>query len=174
MEAGAGGRAVSRVLYPFRGGDHSSGTRVSPGLQRPTRELGAGHPRRAPLFGLAPGGVCRAGPVARTAGELLPHRFTLTRLPKGTGRSVLCGTFLRVAPTGRYPAPCPVEPGLSSPGAGPPGRPPALSLPHPSSFGGKSNGLERGPGIRIGAFASLIGGGKGPASEKRAYFSPDR
>lgn len=32
----------------------------------------------APLFGLAPGGVCRARPVTRPAGELLPHRFTLT------------------------------------------------------------------------------------------------
>lgn len=38
----------------------------------------------APLFGLAPGGVCRAGPVTRPAGELLPHRFTLTR---GVGRN---------------------------------------------------------------------------------------
>ena len=34
--------------------------------------------RVAPLFGLAPGGVCRARPVTRPAGELLPHRFTLT------------------------------------------------------------------------------------------------
>jgi hypothetical protein len=34
----------------------------------------AGHP----LFGLAPGGVCRAAPVTRDAGALLPHRFTLT------------------------------------------------------------------------------------------------
>ncbi len=33
----------------------------------------------------------------------------------GTWRSVLCGTFLRVTPTGRYPAPCSMEPGLSSP-----------------------------------------------------------
>lgn len=33
----------------------------------------------------------------------------------GTWRSVFCGTFLRVAPTGRYPAPCSAEPGLSSP-----------------------------------------------------------
>src|SRR3990170_2833288 len=30
------------------------------------------------LFGLAPGGGCRANPVARVAGELLPRRFTLT------------------------------------------------------------------------------------------------
>jgi len=30
-------------------------------------------------------------------------------------RFLFCCTGLRVAPTGRYPAPCPVEPGLSSP-----------------------------------------------------------
>src|SRR3954464_6433647 len=38
----------------------------------------------APLFGLAPGGVCRARPVTRPAGELLPHRFTLTSVPPQT------------------------------------------------------------------------------------------
>ena len=49
-----------------------------------TRGLRAGRPSPpvarglALLFGLAPGGVCRAGPVTRTAGALLPHRFTLT------------------------------------------------------------------------------------------------
>ena len=30
------------------------------------------------LLNLAPDGVCRASPVARVAGALLPHRFTLT------------------------------------------------------------------------------------------------
>ena len=30
------------------------------------------------LLDLAPGGVYLAGPVTRPAGELLPHRFTLT------------------------------------------------------------------------------------------------
>ena len=34
--------------------------------------------RIALLFDLAPGGVYRADPVTRAAGELLPHRFTLT------------------------------------------------------------------------------------------------
>src|SRR5436190_20793985 len=34
----------------------------------------AGHPS---LFGLAPGGVCRAARVTPGAGALLPHRFTL-------------------------------------------------------------------------------------------------
>ena len=45
------------------------------------------------------------------SGRLLPRLFTLT---PARGRSVFCGTFLRLAPTGRYPASCPAEPGLSS------------------------------------------------------------
>src|SRR5205085_6962910 len=50
------------------------------------------------------------------AGGLLPHHFTLT----GAGRRChFCGTFLRVTPTGCYPAPCPAEPGLSSEPCGP-------------------------------------------------------
>ena len=43
-------------------------------------------PRSCSLFDLAPSGVYRARPVARPAGELLPHRFTLTlpsRCPPG-------------------------------------------------------------------------------------------
>ena len=70
-----------------------------------------------PLFGLAPGGVCRATRVTPGAGALLPHRFTLTCAPARSRRhrrSALCCTFLRVAPTGCYPAPCPVESGRSS------------------------------------------------------------
>ena len=41
-------------------------------------------------------------------------------------RSVLCGTVLRVTPSGRYPPPCPAEPGRSSShlrDARPPGQP---------------------------------------------------
>src|SRR5439155_24129247 len=64
------------------------------------------------LLGLAPGGACRAGPVTRSAGELLPHRFTLTG---GEPPAVFSlWRFPRVAPPGSYPAPCPVESGLSS------------------------------------------------------------
>ena len=40
-----------------------------------------------PLFGLAPGGVYRAKRVAPPAGELLPHRFTLTS-PGKPGKAV--------------------------------------------------------------------------------------
>src|SRR3954447_1130010 len=69
-----------------------------------------------PRFDLAPGGVCRAARVAPGAGALLPHRFTLACGPVAGAhrRSVLCGTFLRVAPTGISPAPCPLEPRPSS------------------------------------------------------------
>src|SRR5690606_7280599 len=63
-----------------------------------------------PLFGLAPGGVCRA--VSVTGGAVRSYR-TLSPLP-GVGRrsdrplrrSAFCGTFPGVAPAGRYPAPC--------------------------------------------------------------------
>ena len=47
------------------------------------------------------------------AGGLLPHHFTVAPLPR---LCLFCGTLLRVTPTGRYPAPCSVEPGLSSNG----------------------------------------------------------
>ncbi len=56
----------------------------------PTRVAAARRPRpTAPLFGLAPGGVCQAESVTRSAGELLPHRFTLT--PRHTRkRAAVC------------------------------------------------------------------------------------
>src|SRR3546814_236712 len=56
-----------------------------------------------PLFGLAPGGVYRAVPVARDA--VRSYR-TLSPLPGIAGRFAFCGTFPGVAPAGRYPAPC--------------------------------------------------------------------
>jgi len=67
------------------------------------------------LLDLAPGGVCLADPVARVAGGLLHHRFTLTApARRHEWRSVFCGTFPRVTPGGCCPPPCPVEPGPSS------------------------------------------------------------
>ena len=64
------------------GGYHSSGSTVTSCLKRPTREL-----RRTDVVHLAmntssvwscSGWGLPSQPVARTAGELLPHRFTLT------------------------------------------------------------------------------------------------
>src|ERR671930_1752990 len=118
-------RPVSRILYrsclgggpeppdPRTGGGHlSEPVETGPGdvpvprtpLVRPTRELRAGHPWRS-LLGLAPGGACRAGPVARSAGELLPHRFTLT--PAERRRSALCCAVREVAPAWALPSTLP-------------------------------------------------------------------
>ena len=106
---------VSRVLFlvwlPAPGGDHSS--------KRHTRG-GVGHPSRprtndGPLFCLALGGVYLAAPVTR--GTVCSYH-TLSPLPacdrSRDRRFAFCGTFLRVAPTDISPAPCPIEPGLSS------------------------------------------------------------
>ena len=78
-----------------------------------------GPPSNAPLFGLAPSGVYIAFPVTRKTGALLPHRFTLTDENPGFPRLIrrrytFCCTFLHVAATPRYGAPCPVVFGLSS------------------------------------------------------------
>ena len=73
-------RSVSRVLCPERvtqGDGHFSRTPVARRLKRPNPRARTGRPI-ALLFGLAPGGVCLADAVTRAAGELLPHRFTLT------------------------------------------------------------------------------------------------
>jgi hypothetical protein len=62
------GKRISRVLSPARRpeADHFSGTAIAGGLKQPTRDSdGAG--RASPLFGLAPGGVCLAAPVASRA-----------------------------------------------------------------------------------------------------------
>jgi hypothetical protein len=55
--------------------------------------------RSASLFGLAPDGVCRAKPVTRPAGELLPRRFTLTAAPmqKHRGRGGLFSVALSLS-----------------------------------------------------------------------------
>ena len=75
------------------------------------------------LLGLASSGVCRAEPVTRSAGALLPHRFTLaspqpsrvsSRCNVGDRRFTFCGTVPVLANGGRYPPLCPVKPGLSS------------------------------------------------------------
>ncbi len=67
-----GSRPVSRVL---------SGTVIHLGRASPRASSGlpgcdAGH-TDAPLFGLAPGGVCRAAACCHPRGALLPHHFTL-------------------------------------------------------------------------------------------------
>ena len=125
---------------------HPSTDAVADALQRPTRALGRAALKRA-LSGLAPGGVYLAFPVTREAGGLLHHRFTLTCASglrtRPTRRSVLCGTGLRVTPSGRYPPPCSAEPGRSSShlrDARPPGQPIRVH-----STGSRSTGCTADP-----------------------------
>jgi len=101
-------------------GDHSSRPAVADGLKQPTRTTGwQPHPELAfapSLFGLAPGGVCRAAPVAsravRSCRTVSPLPDRVSGYPDdGHRRSLLCGTVPDLlAPrdaeaAGRYPAP---------------------------------------------------------------------
>ncbi len=68
--------------------DHLSRMPIARHLKQPTRKSnGAGstvslhRSARSFLLGLAPSGVYQADWVTPVAGELLPHRFTLTRRP---------------------------------------------------------------------------------------------
>src|SRR4051812_36324146 len=68
-------------------------------------------------------------PCYHGRGALLPHLFTLTlrlgphsRANLASGRYFFCAAFLQVALTGRCPAHCPAEFGLSSPQLGPKNR----------------------------------------------------
>src|ERR1700753_3754792 len=78
-------------VRPVKGrDDHSSGTHLTMRLTRPTRTAGRKHPcghygydtvaPRPPLFGLAPGGVYLAAPVARGA---VRSCRTVSPLPAG-------------------------------------------------------------------------------------------
>ena len=129
-----------RLAALRRGDDHSSSPVIADGIKRPTRRPGAGRPRNASLFGLAPCGVLPATRV--TAGAVRSYRTfsplpsSARRSPSGpgelrrgkpsaglprrsahcakSGRYIFCATFLQVTLTGRYPAHCPAEFGLSS------------------------------------------------------------
>ena len=117
---------VSRVLFPpalasRRADDHFSRTAVARGLQQPTRKVRRDGPPRVArwrtnsfLLGLAPGGVYRARPVTRPAGELLPHRFTLTAGVAPGGGLLSVALSLASRPVGVTHHPRPAEPGLSS------------------------------------------------------------
>src|SRR3954454_4866892 len=99
-----------------RDDDHSSSPAIADGIKRPTRKLRTGRSGSASLFGLAPCGVLPATRVA--TGAVRSYRtfspLPIVALAGEDGRYIFCATFLRVAPTGRYPAHCPTEFGLSS------------------------------------------------------------
>ena len=95
------------------------GCRLPDTSLRPTREfMGAGHSRTLPVWPCSGWGL-PALQVTLEPGGLLPHRFTLACAHKSHRRSRFCGPIrsIRVSPDapGDYPAPCPLELGLSSP-----------------------------------------------------------
>ena len=108
-------RPVSRVLYGLGALRHRNVAAIHLGrvLPRascnlPGRRAGnwpEGFPSTS-LFGLAPGGVCRAAPVARRAVGSYPTLSPLPRSRSAIARFAFCGTFPGVAPAGCYPAPC--------------------------------------------------------------------
>ena len=113
--------SVRRRLAPARDG-HSSGTPVARRLEQPTR---AADPdidpedfsSAPPLFGFAPGGVCRAAPVA---GRAVRSYRTVSPLP--SRRSAAGGLFSVALSLGSPPPDIirhrmSMEPGLSSPAA---------------------------------------------------------
>src|SRR5258708_16477993 len=98
--------------------------------------------KRPPIWSCSGGGL----PGRAVTGPPVGSYPTFSPLPGGVSPEInaepaviFCGTFLRVAPTGGYPAPCSVEPGLSSnriqlpPAVTCPPRP-GVSLPTPLGF----------------------------------------
>ncbi len=132
--------SVPITRFPLIGGDHFSGTQVTLGFKQPTREHRSGRPfmmrqpdvhlaphHRAPLFGFAPGDAYPATCVTTGAVGSYP---TFSPLPDESELSSSAVCFLwrwcQIALPGRYPAPCPLESGLSSHDHGrkrPPGPP---------------------------------------------------
>ena len=100
------------------GGGHPSGSAVTGGLERPTRASSAAGHSIGSYLALLREGFTKPAP---SPGPLVGSYPTFSPLPTGTsymsapaGGFPFCGTFRRVAPPGRYPAPCPLESGLSS------------------------------------------------------------
>ena len=110
-------RPVSRVLYGVSRDGHSSGTDIAVRLKQPTRTALRKQSRAEAL--------CHPYSVLLPVGFAMPclspaMRWALTppfhpcpacfcarlRRKRQTGRFAFCGTFPRVAPAGRYPAPC--------------------------------------------------------------------
>ena len=155
-------QAISRVLFPAGlatcgSGDHLSraaiARRLTSDLTRRSRTSSPRTPRARPppyVVLLQTGFTRPAGHPA--AGELLPHHFTLAGMMPAV---CFCGTFLGVTPTGRYPAPCSAELGLSSCGV--------AARDHLACLGGFSvRTFEKGrqqirlrPGVENADFAPL-------------------
>ena len=115
--------AISRILCrratvarKRAGDDHSSSPAVSGGIEQPTRKPRADHPQALPYLVLLRAGFGLPPALQRARCALTAPFHPYRPPPCGRGRRyVFCATFLQVTLTGRYPAHCPLEFGLSSP-----------------------------------------------------------
>jgi len=128
-------KSISRVLFRLHladGDDHSSRTYVTACLKRPNPEALGEQPlspfirsgtnwERLPIWSCSgwglPSSRCHHRDWCALTAPFHPYQVTLysgSPFHTGTWRFLFCGTILRVTPTGRYPAPCSTEPGLSS------------------------------------------------------------
>ena len=113
-------RIAAAVTVIYLGGQLLAPSSDLPESGNDPSRFAAGHRSgsASSLFDLASGGVYQASRVAAAAGELLPHRFTLTthqRRALAVRRYAFCGTFPNLAIGRRYRPPCSTKPGLSSP-----------------------------------------------------------
>jgi hypothetical protein len=136
--------------------NHSSTTCVTAGLEQPTRKY-AGltlqqvlRPLRLPYLALLRVGFAVPSSVATDA--VRSYR-TLSPLPAPTGftrgtlrRFAFCCTFRGLAPPRRYLAPCPPEPGLSSPVRSCE-RPAAIARPAPRAHHNRTAAAPRTKGF---------------------------
>ncbi len=125
LQKRSAGRPVSRVLCRTEVRRRSflwaAGCPVAPATYP---RVVTGRTSPAPIFGLAPGGVCRASLSpgcwwALTLRDRGPPTFSPLPLTPVQRRYAFCCTFPVLSDGGRYPPPRPVEPGLSSPRSGP-------------------------------------------------------
>jgi hypothetical protein len=116
------GSGISRVLSPLArrraislGRRSPAASSSLPGTSPASRPDRRG-PRLRPCLALLRVGFTmrRLLPAARCALTAPFHPYLCRRLPAGHRRFAFCGTFQRLAASGRYPAPCPAELGLSS------------------------------------------------------------
>ena len=125
-ERNAAVKPVSRILFavasPLRAllwrNDHSSSSGITAGIKQPTRRLRTGRPQPPPYLVLLRAGFCLPPtlPPARCA-LTAPFHHCLPAPKDRRQLCIFCATVRQVTLPGRYPAHCPVEFGLSSPGA---------------------------------------------------------
>ena len=98
-------------------GGHPSTNAVADALQRPTRALGRAALMTRTVWPCSGWGFPSHAGHPACWWSLTPpfHPYCPSRAEACSGkRSLFCGTGLRVTPSGRYPPPCPAEPGRSS------------------------------------------------------------